>query len=74
MSTGQWFILKHNEIEQKYEQNQVEQNKQNPFLCLYIYIIYVWPCIKEQTYKYLAYTSQMQQEIASFKQYARIFV
>ena len=44
-----------NEIKQKLEQNQVEQDKQNPDLCLYFYIIYAWHCIEE----HLVCTSQM---------------
>ena len=34
----------------------------------YLYIIYVWLCIEQQTYGHLAYTSQMQKEMASFRQ------
>ena len=61
-------------MEQKYEQKQVEQNKQNPYLCLYFYIIYAWLCIEEQCDERLAYTSQMQEEIACLKQNDNIFV
>ena len=67
-------MLYHNEIEQNCEQNQVEQSKQNPYLCSQIFIIYAWLSIEEQTYKHLAYTSQMQKEIASFGQNASSFV
>ena len=40
----------------------------------YLYIICAWLHIEGQTYKHLAYTSQMQKEIASFRQNARIFL
>ena len=46
-------------MKQKFEQNQVEQDKENPDLCLYIYFIYAWHCIEEQTYEHLVCTSQM---------------
>ena len=74
VSLGSCFMLQLHGIEQKFEQNQVEQNKQNPYLCLYIYIIYAWLCIEKQTYGHLAYTSQMQQQITSFKQNASLFL
>ena len=38
-TTGQRFVLYQNKIRQKYEQSQVEQNQQNPHLCLHIYIM-----------------------------------
>ena len=41
---------------------------------VYIYIIYAWLCIDEQNDEHLAYTSQTQQQIASFKQNASIIV
>ena len=62
------------QVKQKLEQNQFEQNKQNPYISLFIYIIQAWLCIEEQTYKHLVYTSQIQQEMGSFKQNASIFV
>ena len=74
VSLGSCFMLQLHGIEQKFEQNQVEENKQNPYLCLYISISYARLCIKEQTYAHLAYTSQMQKQIASSKQNASIFV
>ena len=40
----------------------------------YLYIIYAWLCNEEQTYEHLAYTSQMEKEISSFRQNARIFL
>ena len=55
------------EIEQNFEESQVKQNKKNPYLCLYIYVIYAWLCIEEQTYEHLVYTSQMQRQITNFK-------
>ena len=33
----------------------------------YLHIIYAWLCIEEETYKHLTHTSQMQEEIASFR-------
>ena len=48
----------HDEIEQKYEQNRIEQKKWKPYLCLHIYIIYVCHCTEEDTYEQLVYTPQ----------------
>ena len=34
---------------------------------IYIYMIYTWLCIEEQTYEHLAYMPQIQKEIAYFR-------
>ena len=56
--------------------NRTKLNKTNKRISTftYLYIISAWLYIEEETYKHLAHTSQMQKEIASFKQNARIFV
>ena len=54
--------------------NRTKLNKINKPTFTYLYIISAWLYIEEETYKHLAHTSQMQKEIASFKQNARIFV
>ena len=50
-------MLQHNEIEQNFEQNQVEQNKDNLYLYIYIYfyIIYEGLCIEEQAYEHMTF-------------------
>ena len=66
----------HDEIEQKYEQNQVEQNKQT-YIYVYIFIYALFmhgSVLNRRPVKYLARTSQMQKKIAFFRQNARIFV
>ena len=35
------LMLKHNEIEQNHKKNQVLKTKQNPYLCLHVYTLFV---------------------------------
>ena len=58
----------------KYEQGQIQKNKEKQYLCLCIYITESWYSIEQQTNNHLPYTSQMEQKIASFKQDGVIIV
>ena len=70
-SIGQCFMSLRNEIEKNVNQTYFNKRSRTH---VYGRITYAWFCIKEETYEHLAHTSQIQQDIVSFKVNASISV